>query len=154
VAAERGEAYPDDSKRPLTSEGITRMKQIARGLARLGVSFDQILTSPLVRARQTAEVLAEHVDGKPPINLAQSLVPGGKFTALVDDLAKYSRRSRIALVGHEPDLGQFAARLLGARTSIEFRKGGICRIDVDALPPTGPGHLRWFATPKMLRAKK
>jgi phosphohistidine phosphatase len=154
IAAERGDAYPDDSKRPLTGEGITRLRQIARGLATIGVSFDQILTSPLVRARQTAEVFAENLDGKPAVNVAHSLAPGGKYTALVDDLSKYARRQRIALVGHEPDLGQTAARLIGARSPIEFKKGGIARIDVDALPPTGPGHLRWFATPKMLRARK
>jgi phosphohistidine phosphatase len=154
IAAERGDAYPDDSKRPLTNEGISRLKQIAAGLSRLGVSFDQILTSPLTRAKQTADVFAAEVDGKPPISVAQSLAPGGKFPALIDDLSKYSRRSRIALVGHEPDLGQLAARLVGARAPLEFKKGGVARIDVDSLPPTGPGHLRWFATPKMLRNNK
>ena len=56
-----------------------------------------------------------------------------------------------ALVGHEPDIGQLASKLLGMRRAIEFRKGAVCRIDVDGLPPGGPGRLAWFATPRMLR---
>ena len=59
VAAERGEEYPDDSKRPLTSEGIARLRRRRKALEALGVGFDQILTSPLVRTRQTADVFAE-----------------------------------------------------------------------------------------------
>jgi phosphohistidine phosphatase len=151
IAAERGDAYPDDTKRPLTAEGITRMRRITKGLAALGVSVDQVLTSPLVRARQTAEILAQGLASKPPVATSAALAPGGRVTALIEDLSKYSRRSRIAVVGHEPDLGQLAARLIGTRGTVTFRKGGVCRIDLDALPPTGPGHLVWFATPRMLR---
>ena len=59
---------------------------------------------------------------------------------------------RVALVGHEPELGELAARLLGARGAVEFKKGAVCRIDVDALPPTAPGALRWLLPPKVLRS--
>ena len=62
LAEERGEAWPDDTKRPLTDEGMSRMRKAARGLARLGVSFDAILTSPLTRARQTAGNLLGELD--------------------------------------------------------------------------------------------
>jgi phosphohistidine phosphatase SixA len=61
------------------------------------------------------------------------------------------RNPRVALVGHEPNLGELAAQLIGARSPLEFKKGGICRIDFDVLPPKGAGTLRWFLTPKMLR---
>jgi phosphohistidine phosphatase SixA len=61
------------------------------------------------------------------------------------------RKARVALVGHEPNLGELAALLIGARNPLEFKKGGICRIDFDMLPPKGGGMLRWFLTPKMLR---
>jgi phosphohistidine phosphatase len=151
VAAERGEAYPDDTKRPLTAQGISRLRKEVKGLIALDVRFDQILTSPLLRARQTAEVLASGLSPKPPVAVSHALAPGGKYSALIDDLSRHARRSRIALVGHEPDLGALAARMAGSRRPIEFRKGAICRIDFEALPPTGPGHLRWFLTPKMLR---
>jgi phosphohistidine phosphatase SixA len=61
------------------------------------------------------------------------------------------RKARIALVGHEPNIGELGARLIGARTAIEFKKGAICRIDFDVLPPKGTGQLLWFVTPRMLR---
>lgn len=152
LAAERGENYPDDTKRPLTSRGIQRLKREARALNALDVSFDVMLTSPLVRTRQTAEALASALRNPPPIANAPSLAPGGAHAAIIEELAKQShRRKKIALVGHEPDIGELAARLLGIRKPLEFKKGGMCRIDVSALPPTGTGHLRWFLTPRILR---
>ena len=151
IAAERGPDFPDDSKRPLVQKGIVRLRQSAQGLAALDVAFDVILTSPLTRARQTADVLAEGLPGKPAVHVIQSLAPGGTFTAFAEELEKYSKRSRIACVGHEPDLGQLAAKLIGARRPLEFKKGAICRIDLDGIPLNGPGHLRWFAPPRMLR---
>jgi len=152
LAAERGDNYPDDTKRPLTSRGIQRLKREARALNALDVSFDVILTSPLVRTRQTAEAMASTLRVPPAIINTPSLAPGGAHAALVDDLEKQShRKKKIALVGHEPGIGELAARLLGLRKPLEFKKGGICRIDVTALPPTGPGQLRWFLTPRILR---
>ena len=152
LAAERGENYPDDTKRPLTARGIQRMKREAQALNALDVSFDIILTSPLVRARQTAEALASTLRVPPLIVNAASLAPGGTYNAIVDELAHQShRRKKIALVGHEPGIGEVASRLLGLRKPLEFKKGGVCRIDVAALPPTGPGQLRWFLTPRILR---
>ena len=151
LAAERGDAFPDDSKRPLTSRGIARLRKEARALAKLGVSFDQIVTSPLVRARQTADVFAQTLNPHPPLAISDALAPGGTSVAVIEDLGRFERRARVALVGHEPNMGELAARLLGTRRAIEFKKGAICRIDVAALPPTRPGQLRWFATPKMLR---
>lgn len=151
IAEERGEAWPDDNKRPLSEDGISRMRKAARGLARLGVSLDVLLTSPLVRTRQTAEIVAAAVDSRPAIVNAESLAPGGSYGAVVADLEKQGRKTRIALVGHEPNIGELAARLIGSRHAIEFKKGAICRIDVDAIPPTGPGALRWLLTPRILR---
>jgi phosphohistidine phosphatase len=151
LAAVRGDEYPDDAKRPLTSAGISKLKKEAAALVDLDVTFDVILTSPLVRCRQTAEIFATTVRSKPTIVNTDALAPGGTFGALLDELGRHGRRERLALVGHEPDIGQLACRLLGAKRSLEFKKGAICRIDVLALPPTAPGHLRWYATPRMLR---
>ena len=64
---------------------------------------------------------------------------------------KARKGSRIALVGHEPNLGELAARLIGARAPLEFKKGAVCRIDFEVLPPKGVGHLQWFLQPRMLR---
>ncbi len=151
LAAERGDEFPDDAKRPLTSRGIARLRKETKGLAQLDIAFDVILTSPLVRARQTADALASGLSSKPPVVNTEALAPGGTYAAFVDELSRHARRTRIAAVGHEPGVGELAARLIGAKRPIEFKKGAICRIDLEALPPTGPGELRWFLSPKMLR---
>jgi len=154
VAEERGDAWPDDAKRPLSEEGIERFQRSARGLARLDIWIDVVLTSPLVRARQTAEIVASAFDPRPSIITIESLAPGGSYASLVADLEKHGRKTRIALVGHEPGIGEMAARLIGSRHSFEFKKGAVCRIDVDDIPPVGPGDLRWFLTPKVMASIK
>ena len=151
LAEERGEAWPDDSRRPLTEEGMSLLRKEARGLVRLGVTFDVVLTSPLVRARQTADIVAGVFSTRPAIVVIESLAPDGNAHAVLSDLEKQARRTRIALVGHEPGIGELAARLAGSRRAFTFKKGSICRIDVKSLPPAGPGTLRWFITPKILR---
>jgi phosphohistidine phosphatase len=154
IAEQRGDKWPDDSKRPLTADGIAKMEKAARGLARLGVRLDVILTSPLVRARQTADIVAAELEHHPPIVTADALVPGGDYPSVIAALEKQLRRLRIGLVGHEPGLGEIAARLIGSRHPIQMRKGAVCRIDVDELPPNGPGDLRWLLPPKILRTIK
>jgi len=151
LAEERGDAWPDDTRRPLTEEGISRLKKGARGLVRLGLEFDVVLTSPLVRARQTAEVFAAAFNARTPLVVIDSLTPEGSVQGVMNDLEQHARRARIALVGHEPGIGELAARLLGTRRPLEFKKGAVCRIDIESIPPAGPGTLRWFLTPKILR---
>jgi phosphohistidine phosphatase len=151
IAAERGDAWPDDTKRPLTDEGVRRLRKIAAGLVRIGVNFDVMLTSPLVRAKQTAEIIAAGLDPHPPIVMTEALSPGGAYAAVVEELGKQARRRRIALVGHEPGIGALTARLIGSRHLLEFKKGAIARADLAALPPTGAGSLQWFLTPRLLR---
>ena len=151
VAEERGESWPDDAKRPLSDDGTARMRKAARGLVKMGVTFDVVLTSPYVRTRQTAEIVATAYDERPPIVAIESLAPGGSVQSVLSDLERQTRRSRIAIVGHEPNIGELAARLAGSRNPIEFKKGAVCRIDVKTFP-AGPGRLRWFVTTKILRA--
>lgn len=153
IAEERGDSWPDDAKRPLTDDGTDKMRKAARGLERIGVRLDAILTSPFVRTRQTAEIVAAAFGQRPPIVTIDSLAPGGSIQNVLSDLEKQSRRSRVAIVGHEPGIGELAARLAGARYPIEFKKGAVCRIDVKTFP-AGPGKLRWFMTTKVLRAIK
>jgi phosphohistidine phosphatase len=152
IAAERGDAWPDDALRPLTHQGITRMRRGARGLRALGVSFDLVLTSPLVRAADTAAILAKAFDPRPDVRTTAALAPGGAPTRLTDVLGAHPKAMSIALVGHEPGLGELAAWLIGAHEPLVFKKGGVCRIDTAAWPPDRRGRLVWLATPRMLRA--
>jgi phosphohistidine phosphatase len=151
VAAQRGEDWPDDSKRPLTNDGIAKLRKEARGLEALGAAIGQIVASPLVRTRQTADVIAETLKSKPSVATSDALAPAGTPAAVIQELTKYARKGSVALVGHEPNLGELAAHLIGARHAFEFKKGAVCRIDFEVLPPKGVGQLRWFVTPKMLR---
>jgi phosphohistidine phosphatase len=152
IAEERGEQWPDDAKRPLTEDGISRLRRAARALTRLDVAVDVVVTSPLVRTRQTAEVVAAGLDPHPHIVVAESLAPGGSAAAVLAELEKQAKRSSIAIVGHEPGIGELAARLVGARHAIAFKKGAVCRIDIEGLPVSGPGDLRWFLTPKIMKS--
>ena len=154
VAEERGDAWPDDSKRPLSEDGMERLQRSARGLVRLDLWIDLVLTSPLVRARQTADIVASAFDPRPSIVTIESLAPEGSYASLVADLEKHARKTRVALVGHEPGIGELGARLIGSRHSFEFKKGAVCRIDVDEIPPVGPGDLRWMLTPKVMMSIK
>jgi len=151
LAEERGEKYPDDSKRPLTSEGIARLRKEAKALDNLDLSFDQIVSSPLVRAKQTAEVFAEVMKSKPPVAFSDSLTPAGTPAAVIQELGRHMRKASIALVGHEPNIGELAAHLIGSKIALPFKKGAICRLDFSVFPPKGKGQLIWFVTPRMLR---
>ena len=151
IAAERGEEWRDDDKRPLTERGIARFREGVKGLSALDVELDEIFTSPLVRAKQTADLLAAGVKGKPSVKLLDALAPGHTPAAVMTQLARAARRRRIALVGHEPGLGELAAHLIGAARALPFKKGGVCRIDVESLTSRRPGALTWFVTPKVLR---
>jgi phosphohistidine phosphatase len=151
VAAERGDDWPDDSKRPLTTTGVSRFREVVHGLVWFGVGLDEIYSSPLVRARQTADLLSAGIDGRPSVRTLDELAPGHESSQVLAELAKRVKRRRVALVGHEPDLGELAAALLGTPRALPFRKGGVCRIDVDRLGSSTTGSLIWFLPPKILR---
>ena len=96
VAAERGDNYPDDTKRPLTSDGIQKLKREGKALVALDLTFDVILTSPLARTRQTAETIAAVYRTPPSIVNVQALAPGGTHNAIIEELSKHPRRHKIA----------------------------------------------------------
>jgi phosphohistidine phosphatase len=154
LAVTRGSAgFSDDSKRPLTPEGKQKMRQISDGLSRLGFDVDWIVTSPLVRAVETAEIVAESLGKNVPMDFCDALSPGGSAEALISFLAKRPNRKRVLVIGHEPDLSEMAARLLGAgrHANLAFKKGGCCLITFTEFPPKSPGQLVWWLTPRLLR---
>jgi phosphohistidine phosphatase len=150
IAAERGPQWPDDSKRPLVERGVTRFKEAVDGLVWLDVVIEEIFTSPLVRARQTAELLSGGLPAHPPVQVLDALSPGHSPTEVLRQLGQDSRKRRAALVGHEPGLGELIGHLLGAKTPVPMKKGGVCRVDVDSLSARA-GVLAWLLTPKILR---
>jgi phosphohistidine phosphatase len=142
-----------DASRALTPDGKNRMLKAAKGLQNLGVELDWILTSPLKRANQTAEIVASVMGGKVHFETCPDLAPGGSAEALVTHLARHLTRRRVLLVGHEPDISELAARLIGATGSanVAFRKGGCCLIRFKKFPPQSPGELIWWLTPRVMR---
>ncbi len=154
IAVARGSAgFSDDSKRPLTPEGKEKMRDISTGLKRLGFDVDWIVSSPLLRCAQTAEIVAESLGANVPVDFCDHLRPGGSAEALIAYLAKRPNRKRVLVVGHEPDLSEMAARLLGAgrHANLAFKKGGCCLLTFDAFPPKSPGRLLWWLTPRLMR---
>lgn len=151
IAEERGPKWPDDTERPLTADGAVRMRRAVKGLDRLHEPIALLLTSPLVRAVQTAEILSRGLAARPEVTLLSELAPGTQPSRVAQALGSYTKPKAIALVGHEPDLGLLAAWLIGARTPIPFRKGAVCRIDTVDWPATRESRLIWLATPRMLR---
>lgn len=151
IAAERGPAWPDDSARPLTERGVARFTAIVKGLARLDVVVDEIFTSPFARAAQTAALLAAGLPGKPQVRGLETLAPGNTPSDVLQELSRATRRRRVALVGHEPGLGELAGHLLGIRRALPLGKGGACHIDIERFDTRLAGELRWFLTPKVLR---
>jgi len=152
IAAERGPEWPDDSKRPLTHKGVARMRQVVNGLRALGVRPDVIGTSPLVRARQTADVLVAGLKPAPELTVVPAMAPGHTPAELAAALKAMTAVGGVALVGHEPGLGELAAWMIGARAALPFKKGGVCLIDLPSLARPREGALIWMATPKMLRS--
>ena len=153
IAANRGDKWPDDSQRPLTHEGKARMREGVRGLDALGPDIDIVATSPLVRAGQTADLLVRGLTPRPELVTIAALAPGSPPARVVEALAAHAPAKAMAVVGHEPDLGELAAWLIGAHQPLPLKKGGMCRIDFPDWPPARQqGTLIWLAIPKMLRS--
>ena len=147
------ERWPDDRKRPLSPRGRRRTSQAARGLARLVPHPDRVWTSSLLRARQTARRVVRALEPRPKVEIVGALAPGGDILARLAEHAQRMPEGTVVLVGHEPDLGHLAARLIGSDAiALPLKKAGACRIDVAGLPRRGAGTLVWFLSPRILRA--
>jgi phosphohistidine phosphatase len=150
-AGERGDPrWPDDSQRPLTSEGAARYLKAVRALVDRGFAPQQIVTSPYVRCRQTADIITAHVPGSPPIAEMEELEPGSYLEPVID-WTNAQGGGDICWVGHSPDVERFAAALVGdSSASIRFAKGAMAAIEFDEEVFAGGGELYWLATAKLL----
>lgn len=156
IAEPVGTGYEfSDEKRSLTEEGRSRMRDVVKGLKKLGVQLDLILTSPLVRAAETAEILAGSLGmNKKEIRQTKALAPGADVEQLFAEIKNEAGFESIAVVGHQPDLGHLISRIVQSERcvlSIQLKKGGICCINITERVPTLRGDLTWLLTPKHLR---
>ncbi|MGH9326470.1 MAG: phosphohistidine phosphatase SixA [Terriglobia bacterium] len=155
IAADSDGTTPaDDAKRPLTPEGKLKLRASARGLEVTGADLDWIVSSPLKRAAETAEIIAAELAPEAVLEHCEALAPG-MLTAqkLISFLSQNAERHRVLAIGHEPSLSELASELMGAsqRANFAFRKGGCCLITFDEFPPKSPGLLNWWLTPRLMR---
>lgn len=145
--------FPDD-ERPLTEEGIEKMKRAARGLRSLDVLPDVVLSSPLPRARHTAEILLAEFGKRSTLKLTEALSPSASRRETYRELQSQGDPESIMLVGHQPSLGEIAGEIAwgSAEHYLELKKGGACCLEIVALRPKPHGTLLWVLTPSILRA--
>ncbi len=151
IAADEG-AYEQDSDRPLTDKGRRKMRQIAKGLRALGVEFDLILSSPYVRAHETAEILSDVFKMKKEIAFSENLTPMADPDALISEINENHSVDSLALVGHEPHLSNLAGLLTSenGRLDITIKKGGVIRLSAGDLRQSRRAALDWLLTPGIL----
>jgi phosphohistidine phosphatase len=148
--AEEGSSNGHDADRALTSEGRRKLRQVLQAAARAGVDPTLILTSPLKRAVQTAEIAQSVLKHKNDLVPTKALTPGSTVEQVWDEIRAHQNEKALLLVGHNPLFSELAAYLLGTRTlQFEFKKGALLRVDLDSFPPHPKGALRWHLTAKL-----
>ena len=144
--------YEDDSLRPLTENGRDKIKKIASALKKLNVKPDLIVSSPYVRAKQAAEILAKVLKYKTKLTFNDALVPMGNAENIIGEInAKYNV-AELVLVGHEPCLSVLISTLIAGNPEliVNLKKGGVCCLSSDSLKTERKAVLEWLLTPKIL----
>jgi phosphohistidine phosphatase len=147
--AEEGQAGANDANRALTAEGRRKLRQVLTAACDAKVSLDLILSSPLKRALQTAEVARKTLKYKGDIVKTRSLEPGASVQQVWDEIRDHRDKSFLMMVGHNPLFSQLAAYLLGSPDiQVDFKKGGLMKISFEHFPPVPRGVLCWYITAK------
>ena len=144
--------YEDDSLRPLTEKGHDKMKTIASALKELDVQPDLIVSSPYIRARQTAEILAKVLKYKQELVFSDTLVPMGNADNIIGEINEKYSVDELVLVGHEPCFSTLISTLTvgNPELAINIKNGGVCCLSSDDLHTERKAVLEWFLTPKIL----
>jgi phosphohistidine phosphatase len=153
IAVERGApGYDDDSQRPLTDDGRKKMKKIVQGLHQLNMELNTVLTSPYVRAKDTAILLAKEFEIKDKVALSDNLIPPGNFESLINEIREKYDVDNLALVGHEPMLSSLISWLVTGNTDMKvvLKKGGVAYLTTDNLYQDGRATLHWLLTPALM----
>jgi phosphohistidine phosphatase len=146
---------PSEAERYLTEEGVEKTKQVAKGIAALEVHADLMISSPYVRAMQTATIFASALDyPKQKIRTTDSLLPGAEPGAFLRELAREKNASVVFCFGHAPHVDALLAACVGAQHHItSLKKAGVAFVELRRLSPPS-GQLVWLATPKLIRKSK
>jgi phosphohistidine phosphatase len=143
-----------DFERPLTEAGREEIESIASSIRKLNVEFDRVATSPLTRAKETAEiVVGEYKDRAPKMEIWEELRPEGNRQDVIQRLSKLRQDSDVLLVGHEPYLSTLIGEIItaGSPARISLKKGGLAKIQIHSFAPKAAGELRWLLTPRHLK---
>jgi phosphohistidine phosphatase len=154
LAVEPGSAgFAKDADRPLTTKGERKLWKIGEAMEQLEISFDWILSSPYLRARQTAEIIAEALELRKKLGFCEELTPGGSPARLIETInTQRPKPENVLLVGHEPYLSELISWLIsGSRTTfITMKKGGLCNLAIESLQNGKCATLEWLLTPKQM----
>jgi phosphohistidine phosphatase len=154
IAVERGtKGYEKDSGRPLTKEGEGKTRQAAEAIMAMGLKFNLILSSKLVRAKKTAEIVAKELGTK--VTTTDHLAPAANPANLIAAINN-EKPERVLLVGHEPDLSRLISVLVtgSPEASIELKKGALCKLTSENLTYGQSATINWLLTPKQLKAMR
>jgi phosphohistidine phosphatase len=158
IAVERGTpGFKTDADRPLTPKGKRQLRQTAAAMRNLDLRFQLILSSPFVRARQTAEAIAKSLKLKKRLAFSDELTPDGDSKALIRQLNELEPTPEsVLLVGHEPYLSCLISKLATGATDLmmDFKKGGLCKLEVGKLNYGRCATLAWLLTPKQMKLMK
>ena len=141
-----------DEERPLIKKGKEKMKGIAKRLKELNICFDQVVTSPLLRAKETAEIINNYCGATPEILVTDLLRPASSYQKLCKYLNALKRLEKVAIIGHEPFLGGFASYCLAKSQTpfISLKKGGVLMLTIDKVIKPERCLLSWIMEPKHL----
>ena len=139
----------DDANRALTAEGRRKLRQVLTAACDAKVSLDLLLSSPLKRALQTAEVARKTLKYKGDILKTKALEPSASVQQAWDEIRDHRNKRFVMLVGHNPLFSHLAAYLLGSPdVQVDFKKGGLMKVNFESFPPLPRGVLCWYITPK------
>ncbi len=154
IAVEPGTpGYAKDSDRPLLPKGERRLWQVAEAMEAMEISFDLILTSPFIRARRTAEIIAEAFNARKKLECCSELEPDGSGKKLIQFLnGLQPSPNDVLLVGHEPYLSGLISLLASGEeiSAVTMKKGGLCKLSSDSLKPSRCATIEWLLTPKQM----
>lgn len=150
------EGYTTDAARALTAKGIKRTRQLANALRQMEITFDVILSSPLIRAQQTAEIVARSLAKEKQLRHASQLAPEGVLTDVLSLIESVrAKADSILLVGHEPNLSRLISLLCtgGTNLGLTLKKGGLCRLELSEAR-SGSASLEWLLAPRHFGPKR